>query len=106
MTAFARAMATLCNDRNLSVPAIYRAYGTTTDVPLRVVTAAAEHVNEPFSGRPRASSPILTAHLLQADIATRPLRGATLTIAGTTHAVGEARPDDEGTSWIVVLADA
>jgi hypothetical protein len=98
--AFAFAATALTADPNLGADAVYTPPGG-DPVALRTVLRREEA--DIASGFALRIGTGWRAMLTQAAVPTRPARGATLAVGGTTWTVEEAEADEASATWMVTL---
>ena len=100
MTAFDAALATLHENADLSVEAVYQRAGAADALPaFRVIRSEPESVEQAFGARLIAGAPLL--HIRIADLPDRPVKGDTVTIGAEVLTVRDGQMDAGRLTWVV-----
>jgi hypothetical protein len=99
MTAFDAALAVLAADLNLGVGATYRAAGTGTPVPLRVLRSSPDRVADGFGAGILQATDILTVPLVELPTIEP---DDTFTLDADVLTVDSAERDAAGVAWRVL----
>jgi hypothetical protein len=98
MSAFAAAMAALTADPNLGNTAVWRAAGTGSGIPVRVLRSAQDVTSSAFATSIVQPTDVLTVAV---DAVPAPEAGDTVTIGAEVLTVQHAERDATGVAWRV-----